>query len=963
MRRILRSFALLWITYAQPQLVFQDSLKQVFVYTLPNGLTVVVSPNPNEPRAFVMIATRAGSKQDPPDNTGLAHYLEHLLFKGTDRYGTKDFDREKPYLDAIESAYEAYNKSRDSVERLLIYKQIDSLAQLAAQWAIPNEYARMVSVIGAVGTNAFTSFDVTAYINDVPAHQVERLIKLEAERFRRPVFRLFHTELEAVYEEKNISLDNDERELNEKLMAALFPDHPYGTQTTIGKIAHLKNPSIRAIHNYYQTYYVPNNMVVIVAGDVQPRQVVAWVEKYFGGYSPRPIPKFPYEAHTPPPNKKPIKVEAIGPQPPQVWLAYRLPISNQRDEDILLVLDQLLSNPTSGLLNEWLVQTRRVKSAGSYPMDLADHTAHFLYAEPLPGESLEKVEKLLLESLRRVKKGDFDEGLIEAAINDLDFSRQKSWRSNRSRANFLLNIFVHRKDWKSELYTIDRLRTISKKEIIDFLRKYYGKSYVVAYKRQGERPPRPKIPKPPITPLPIERNLSSSYAEAFLTEAGEAALPTPSFITFDSVLQKGSLGGKVPFYALNNQEDSLFTLMWYVPVGVWHDKWLSFIQRYYEEVSPKGISLKEFKRKLTALGARLSFFIASTYTCVKVEGLVRNLAPTAKLIDSLLHYPAVDEKAWVFIRENVLKERADAKKSPTAIQQMLISYGFYGSQHPNKPRVSPNELRLMTAQELARRAAELWRYPYEIYYDGPGGIAVEPLLAQTLTMPSSWQSPPTPARFVMNETPEGKAYFVHFPMVRALLVWIHRSVRYQKDLNPVVSYFSEYFGGSMASVVFQQIREAKGLAYSARGYFLYPNYPDEHYRFIATISTQADKLVEARQAMEEIIDSLTIVPYLVQVAQRSLITEIAAKRLTHDEIFWELWEARRFGLPQEKNAYLWQALPHLSEKDLTAFYQTYLQKKPRLLLIIGDRERLPLEALRKQGIDLRELSLEEIFGY
>jgi predicted Zn-dependent peptidase len=263
-----------------------------------------------------MIATRAGSKQDPPNNTGLAHYLEHLLFKGTDRYGTLNYQREKPYLDAIEALYEAYNKTTDSLKRLTIYKAIDSVAQLAAALAIPNEYDRMVSALGAQGTNAFTATDVTAYINDVPAHQVEALLRLEAERFRAPVLRLFHTELEAVYEEKNIAIDNENREMGEKLMAALFPDHPYGTQTTIGTIEHLKNPSIRAIRQYYETYYVPNNMVVIVAGDVKPEEVVQWVEKYFGAYQPKPVPPFPYQKGAPSPLKKPVRIEVVGPSAP-----------------------------------------------------------------------------------------------------------------------------------------------------------------------------------------------------------------------------------------------------------------------------------------------------------------------------------------------------------------------------------------------------------------------------------------------------------------------------------------------------------------------------------------------------------------------------------------------------------------------------------------------------------------------
>lgn len=407
MRKLLLSISGLLL--AQPKLAFQDRQRQIFVYTLANGLTVVASPNPAKPRAFVMIATRAGSKQDPPDNTGLAHYLEHMLFKGTDRYGSKDYEREKVYLDAIEALYERYNHTRDSLERAVIYRQIDSVSQVAAEWAIPNEYDRMVSALGAEGTNAFTSFEVTAYINDVPAEHVEQLLRLEAERFRKPVLRLFHTELEAVYEEKNIAIDNEYRELNEKLLAALFPDHPYGTQTTIGTIEHLKNPSIKAIRQYYETYYVPNNMVVIVAGDILPDTVARWVEKYFGGFPPRAVPPFPYAKGGPSPLKKRVVVEAVGPQPPQITLAFRLPPDGTPDALKARLLDQILSNSITGLLDEWLIQTRKLKSVSSSPMLLADHGVQYFYAEPKPGQTLEKAEELLWEAIKRIQKGDFDE--------------------------------------------------------------------------------------------------------------------------------------------------------------------------------------------------------------------------------------------------------------------------------------------------------------------------------------------------------------------------------------------------------------------------------------------------------------------------------------------------------------------------------------------------------------------------
>ncbi|MFN7302727.1 MAG: M16 family metallopeptidase, partial [Bacteroidota bacterium] len=239
-----------------------DPLKTRY-YKMPNGLTLITSINKEQPRVQTMIAVKTGSKNDPADNTGLAHYLEHMLFKGTDKYGTLNWTEEKKVLDEIDALYERYNSSSSEAERKTIYRLIDSASARAARLAVANEYDKMCQSIGAQGTNAFTSFEQTVYINDIPSNALHKWIELESERFRNPVLRLFHTELEAVYEEKNISLDDDMDQVYEKLLAALFRNHNYGKQTTIGTVEHLKNPSLKAIREYYYKYYVPNNMAII----------------------------------------------------------------------------------------------------------------------------------------------------------------------------------------------------------------------------------------------------------------------------------------------------------------------------------------------------------------------------------------------------------------------------------------------------------------------------------------------------------------------------------------------------------------------------------------------------------------------------------------------------------------------------------------------------------------------------
>jgi predicted Zn-dependent peptidase len=212
------------------------------VYTLDNGLKVYLSVYKEEPRIMTFIPVKAGGKNDPANSTGLAHYLEHMLFKGSADYGTKDWEKEKPLIDEIERLFEEYRTLDDPEERKAHYAKIDKVSKEASEYAVANEYDKMCAYLGYTMTNAYTTEDRTVYMNNIPSNQLENFLDIESNRFQIIVNRLFHTELETVYEEKNRSLDNDYWKAFEAMHKEIFPNHKYGTQTVIGTIEHLKNP-------------------------------------------------------------------------------------------------------------------------------------------------------------------------------------------------------------------------------------------------------------------------------------------------------------------------------------------------------------------------------------------------------------------------------------------------------------------------------------------------------------------------------------------------------------------------------------------------------------------------------------------------------------------------------------------------------------------------------------------------
>ena len=385
-------------------------------YTLGNGLKVFMSVYKDAPRIQTYIAVRAGSKNDPSETTGLAHYLEHMLFKGSHQLGTTDWEREKVELQKIEDLYEMYRKTTNEAARAAIYHQIDSISYVASTIAIANEYDKSMTAIGSEGTNAFTSNDYTMYVENIPANQLETWAKVEGDRFPNLVLRLFHTELEAVYEEKNISLAQDNRRVNEEMMRALFPHHPYGQQTTLGTIEHLKNPSMTNIYRFHHTYYVPNNMCIALSGDFNPDEAIKIIDKYFGSWVPGTVPEFKKVKEAP--ITSPIVRLVNGQDPASLTIAFRIEEGNgSRDAFLAQAMKMVLYNGRCGLIDLNLNQKQLCLGAYAGAYTLNDYAAFMLSGRPTQGQTLGQLRDLMLEQIDLVKQGKFDENLIEASIN------------------------------------------------------------------------------------------------------------------------------------------------------------------------------------------------------------------------------------------------------------------------------------------------------------------------------------------------------------------------------------------------------------------------------------------------------------------------------------------------------------------------------------------------------------------
>lgn len=927
-------------------------------YTLKNGLTVILSPTNKDPRMQVYIATKAGSKTDPATHTGLAHYLEHMLFKGTENFGALDWQKEKPLLDAIDGLYEKYNQTKDETVRKAIYRQIDSVSGLASKYAIANEYDKMMSEMGAQGTNAFTSHEMTVYTEDIPANAVDKFLKVQADRFHKPVFRIFHTELEAVYEEKNRTLDSDPRKVNEAMMSALFRNHNYGKQTTIGTVEHLKNPSLLEIRKYFNTYYVPNNMGIIVSGDFDPDVLIKKIDAAFAYMQPKPIPEYKFQPEEP--IKEPVVKEVFGPDAEFIAMGYRLPGIHDKDVLIADIVGQVLTNGKAGLMDLNLVKQQKLLRASAYTNVMIDYGVLMLQGAPTQGQSLDEVRSLMLGEIENLKKGNFDESLLTSIINNAKKYLMQQNEKYSSRAMALMYTFAIEDDWKNNVAYAEILSGITKKDIVAYANKYLGNNYVAVYKRKGEDKNIVKVEKPAITP--VETNAGAQ--SAFVKEV--ASMPVaplaPVWLDYNKDMKRAKVGPAELLY-VQNKENGLFRMSYRIEAGTWNEKRLAVAANYLQFLGTPDKTAEDISKEFYKLACSFNVNAGNEFTTISLEGLQENFSQAVTLLEDLLTNCQPDEKALKALKARIAKSRADAKNNKGAIMQGLMAYARYGASNPFNNVLSDAELEALSATELVNMLHQLPQYKHRILYYGPmpvNELAVS--LGKLHKVPSNFVAAPPAKTFRFSNQESNQVLFADYDMVQSEIRWVRNIPGYDPAMQAQIDVFNNYFGGNMGAIVFQTIRESKALAYSTSAYFMTPEKKEDPYTLSAYVGSQADKLNEAVGAMNELLTDLPAVENSLISAKSAIKKDIETERITQDAIINNFLVAERRGLTDDYRKMVYEQADKISYNDLKAFHARFISGKPYTYCIVASEQKVSQKDLERLGT-FRKLSKEEIFGY
>lgn len=935
---------------------------QTRIYTLKNGLTVYLSPNAREPRIQTMIAIRAGSKNDPATATGLAHYLEHLVFKGTSKMGTLNWNKEKVLLDSIENLYEVYRTKKDERERKFLYNQIDRTSFEAAKLAVPNEYDKLVGNLGAVGTNAYTWLDQTVYVNDIPSNAIERWAAIEAERFGEIVPRLFHTELESVYEEKNRALDSDGDKAFEAGFLAMFPTHPYGTQTTIGTIEHLKNPSIKEIKKFFDTYYRPNNMAVIMAGDFDPTATIKVIDAQFGKLKSKEVPK--YVPNQIPDLVKPEERTVYGPNPANLEMFFRLPAQSPKDQMTSSIINSMLNNTGEvGLFDINLNQKQIVRDAGAAYYPFVDAGVFYLQASPKEGQKLSEVKDKLLEQIENLKSGKFPDWLFDASKLNTKRKIQEAFKSNNSRVEYFVNTFIGKYDYAEMIAYNKHLETLTKADVVKAANELFKNNYVVVYKEFGKDPTIVKVTKPIISPVPLNRDSASVYYKE--VQKVPVTEIKPVFVNLEKDVVRASVHSQIPVYYKQNTSDKLGKLYFVIETGTEYDNKLDLALRYLEFLGTNKMTAEDIKAEFYKLGLDYGISIGEKQSFVFVSGLDENLDSGLKLLLHKINDAKPDEAILKNLIVDIKTERADDKKSKqTILFSGLVNYALYGPKNPFNNQLNNTELSAVKSADLISKIQTLLKNEHKILYFGPrkdADLAYSLRKEHVGKLPARLTKVNTAAKFKLLDNTKKQVFFTDYDMVQAEFVFTSKAGERDDKLIPTRALFNEYFGGNMSSIVFSELRERKALAYSTYARFSETE-PNDGNSMFAYIGCQADKTQEAISSMQELLVNMPNSQTGFDNAKQALMKRISTDRILDEAVLFTALEADKWGRKQQTAEITWNALQTLTLNDVQNFQKKYVKPLPYNICALGKSENLDFKALNKYA-PVKEIKLEELFGY
>ncbi len=926
-------------------------------YVLENGLTVILNEDHTRPIVYGIVVTKAGSKNDPADATGMAHYQEHMLFKGTDKLGTTDWASEKPHIDKIFALYEELGKTTDIDKRKEIQQNINSESLEANKYAIPNELDKIIKSIGGIDLNANTSPDRTVFHNAFPPNQMNKWLEIYSERFINPVFRSFQSELEVVYEEKNLYSDMFQAKLFDEFNKKFFKNHPYGQQPVIGTIDHLKNPSLNKMFNFFQTYYVANNMALVLSGDFNTKETLELIKEKFGKWrkATLPEPKIWKEEQFNgrefvEMNLSPIKLGMLG---------FRTVPAGDKDEVAIEVCNGILSNENQTGLLDKLTIDHKLLAAQAFSMDYNDYGQTILFIVPkIIGQKLEDVESLVMQKLDDLRKGNFDDWLIEAIKAELyrDFMHEMENVENRSM--FFAELFGRNQDFEEAFTIPDKINSITKQDVINAANKYYGSNYLAFYSRMGF-PKKEKIDKPDFKPVISNTDAKSEFGKHLDSIPSNPI--NEKFVDFRADVEYNRIKKGITIYQTKNPYNDIFSLTIKYGMGEAYHQLLNNATQLIDLCGTKDYKVSELKNEFSKIGCTYSISSNKDYTIVELEGKESQLKPALILLGKLTHNPVCEPNKLDVIIDGEKSNRKIENDEPNNVADALFQWLKYKDKSNLIARPTLKELKKVGADSLISVFKLATNFEAEVHY--VGNLPFNEVSSE-LKNDYGFADRPTPSLAPSNlevtKYNENTVFLVDKPKaLQSKIYFLINEKPFYNDDEPYIDAFNMYFGGDFSGLVLQEVREFRSLAYSAGARYAIPQQSGKDAVFFGYIGTQSDKTNEAINIFDSLVRKMPLKPERMSMFKEYLVQSSIAEHPDFRKLSQSIAKWKLLGYKEDPSESKIPVYYELTFDDIKKFSDENLKSKPMVIGIVGDAKRIDQKQLAKYGkvIKIKQKSL------
>ena len=954
----MRRIALLFVAVMAS--VLASAQLEVKELTLSNGMTVWLNEDHSQPKVFGAVVVKAGAKDCP--NTGIAHYFEHIMFKGTDRIGTIDYEKERPWLDSISAQYDLLSKTKDDAERTRIQMHINELSLKAADYAIPNEFNRLISKYGGSGLNAGTGHDLTYYHNSFLPQFLEQWCWLNSERLIKPVFRGFQGELENVYEEKNRAADAL-GDAQEKIFSAVFKTQPYA-YPLIGSTESLKNPRLSDMAAFFKKYYVASNMGLILCGDINPDSTLtALLEQTFGRVQTGLAPER---------QKSPMPTITAGEQQeielpiPLVGveaLIFKAPTYFEPDANALELANKILYNGKAGLLDS-LVNEHKLMMAMAVSASLDDAAGSAILVIPNLFGKMKKAEACVMEQLKRVMDGDFSDNQLETLKQEMLMEAEQDIETIGNRSEVLINALSKGHSWQDVLQKIEGIRTLTKTDVVAAAKKYYGAHYITLSKKYGMSK-KETLKQPGYKPVsPKNMDAKSDFARQLeQIPVRETAVRT---VDFNHDVTTQQLDSHVTLYYKENPINDIFTFTLRYKDGSLHTPALNILADYLSQLGTDSLKKQQLEQAWQRINTTMEVVPGDVAFSINLTGPDSQLKPALQLLTHFLHSAKGDDEALSDVKDEDKVDRKGFGKQKDNVLQPVIHRIVYGSKSSYLTQMSKKEVKALKSEDLLSLFRELQQYDCELFYCGRQPIqSVATELQQSLPL-SQCIKPQADTFRPLQQYSESTVYFFHVPKSRQNYVVSYDAVGSLPTIHERVRFklWDEYFGGNMSSVLFQNVREFRSLAYSTGGKSFttsFVQHPSELQGYITATGTQADKTLEAIATIDSLLRQMPMKEENLEAARQNVLNDIQNSYPTFRTMPKYVANQLRNGYHYDPDADVASHLPDVTAQAVMQFHQLHIApNQHRVWIVIGDRKLTDMKALARFG-KVVELKKEDVY--